>query len=145
MNFAQLLSFQGRQRRLHFWIIALVLWVVSSVVYNFTVGPAYVAMLTGTGSAAALFSGSAIIGWILELAILWPSLANSVKRCHDRNKSGWWLVAYYLACLTIIGALWPLIELGFLDGTPGPNRFGPSPKGIANPAVAPAAPASPAS
>ncbi len=145
MNFSQLLSFQGRQRRLHFWIIALVLAVVNSVIYSFTIGPAYVAMLTGSGSPGAMFGGMAIIGWIVELALLWPSLANSVKRCHDRNKSGWWLIAYYLACFTIIGALWPLIELGFLDGTPGPNRFGPSPKGIAGPAVAPAAPVAPAS
>ncbi len=145
MNFAQLLSFQGRQRRLHFWIIGIVIAVVSSVISNLTIGPAYVAMLTGTGSPGALFSGGAIIGWIVELALLWPSLANSVKRCHDRNKSGWRLIAYYLACFTIIGALWRLIELGILDGTPGPNRFGPSPKGIGGPVVAPAAPVAPAS
>ncbi len=145
MNFAQLLSFQGRQRRLHFWIIALVLGVLNSIIFNLTIGPAYMAMLTGTGSPGAVFSGVGIIGWVVELALLWPSLANSVKRCHDRNKSGWWLIAYYLACFTIIGALWPLIELGFLDGTQGPNRFGPSPKGIGGPVVAPAAPVAPAS
>jgi uncharacterized membrane protein YhaH (DUF805 family) len=42
----------------------------------------------------------------------------------------------WLASLTIVGALWPLIELGFLDGTQGPNKFGPSPKGIGAPAAA---------
>jgi uncharacterized membrane protein YhaH (DUF805 family) len=81
--------------------------------------------------------GAGLIGCLLWLALLWPSLAVSVKRCHDRNKSGLWLILMYLACFTVIGALWPLIELGFLDGTPGPNKFGPSPKGLgAEPAAA---------
>ena len=31
---------------------------------------------------------------------------------------------------TFIGVLWTLIECGFLDGTPGPNKYGPSPKGL---------------
>jgi uncharacterized membrane protein YhaH (DUF805 family) len=61
---------------------------------------------------------------------MWPSLANSVKRLHDRDKAWWWIILMYLACLTFVGILWPLIELGFLDGTPGPNQYGPSPKGL---------------
>jgi uncharacterized membrane protein YhaH (DUF805 family) len=133
MNFSQLFSFEGRQRRLHFWIVAIVLMIINSIVFNVTLGPVYVAMLTGTGSPAAVFGGLGLIGWLVSLILLWPALANSVKRCHDRNKSGWWLLLMWLASFTIIGALWPLIELGFLDGTPGPNRFGASPKGIAGP------------
>jgi len=136
MNFAQFFSFEGRQRRLHFWLVLIGIAIIESIVSAFTYGPAYMAMLTGNGSPAAMFGGVGLIGWIIWLALFWPSLANGVKRCHDRNKSGWWLVLMWLASFTIIGALWPLIELGFLDGTQGPNKFGPSPKGIAAPATA---------
>jgi hypothetical protein len=44
-----------------------------------------------------------------------------IKRFHDRDKSGWWVLIWLIP---IIGAIWLLIELGFLKGTPGPNRFG---------------------
>ena len=44
-----------------------------------------------------------------------------IKRFHDRDKSGWWVL---IGLIPIIGAIWLLIELGFLKGTPGPNRFG---------------------
>lgn len=135
MNFAQLLSFEGRQRRLHFWLVAIVLGVINGVVWNLTFGQAY--MMAITTHTPFAFSGAAMVGMLVNLLLLWPSLANSVKRCHDRDKSGWWLLPMYLACFTIVGVLWPLIELGFMDGTPGPNRFGPSPKGLA---AGPAAP-----
>jgi uncharacterized membrane protein YhaH (DUF805 family) len=58
---------------------------------------------------------------ILVLILLWPSLAIQIKRFHDRDKSGWWVL---LNLIPIIGPIWLFIELGFLPGTPGPNRFG---------------------
>ncbi len=39
-------------------------------------------------------------------------------------------LALALGCLVLIVAIWMLIELGFLDGTQGPNKYGPSPKGL---------------
>jgi uncharacterized membrane protein YhaH (DUF805 family) len=129
MTFAQLFSFEGRQRRLYFWLVTLVIAVINGVVWGLTIGPAYMVAAT-TGAPAGILAGSALLGWLVYLLLLWPSLANSVKRCHDRDKSGWWLLLMWLASITVIGALWPLIELGFIDGTPGPNRFGPSPKGM---------------
>lgn len=90
--------------------------------------------------------------------LFWPSLAVTVKRLHDRNTSGWWagllhllafLVHVHLALgpvpgrnrlATLIGLAptalfillgsWLIIELVFLRGTPGPNRYGPDPKAI---------------
>ena len=50
-----------------------------------------------------------------------PSILIDIKRFHDRDKSGWWML---LLLVPIIGGLWLLIELGFLAGTPGPNRYG---------------------
>jgi hypothetical protein len=83
-----------------------------------------------------------------NLLALFAVLAVATKRLHDRDKSAWWLLLFYLvpailqtiayytgavevrlilglACLFII--IWYLIELGFLRGTTGPNRYGPDP------------------
>ncbi len=54
----------------------------------------------------------------------WINLAVSVQRLHDRDKSGFWLIPMLLIPG---GFIWMIIELGFLPGTPGPNRFGPPP------------------
>jgi hypothetical protein len=47
-----------------------------------------------------------------------------VKRWHDRDKSGWWVL---IGLIPVIGGLWMIIECGFLKGTEGSNRFGPDP------------------
>ena len=58
------------------------------------------------------------------LLVAWPGVAVSVKRWHDRGKSGWWML---INLVPVIGTLWTLVECGLLRGTPGPNRFGPDP------------------
>jgi uncharacterized membrane protein YhaH (DUF805 family) len=58
---------------------------------------------------------------LLALPMLWSTLAITVKRYHDRDKSAWWLL---IALIPIIGPLWMLIELGFLRGSYGPNNYG---------------------
>ena len=136
MDFQNLLSFEGRQRRLHFWIVAIVIGVINSVLYSVAVAPIIMAMVSGHPAPGV--GALSLVCSLLMVALLWPSVANSVKRLHDRDKSGWWLLGMYLAIFTVIGALWPLIELGFLDGTPGPNKYGPSPKGLTGPALTPA-------
>lgn len=57
----------------------------------------------------------------INLALVWPGLAVSVKRWHDRNKSGWWVL---INLVPVLGFVWALVENGFLRGTAGPNRFG---------------------
>ncbi len=92
-------------------------------------------------------------------AFLLTVIVVAVKRLHDRNKSGWWLLllygvplllnagAYsvasnepvYLTVPALIINMWALIELGFLRGSRGPNRFGEDPIGEAElPPVLPA-------
>ena len=76
---------------------------------------------------AALQSVGAIGGIILlviYVLALWIGLAIAVKRWHDRNKSAWWIL---IAFVPVVGALWYLIECGFLKGTTGPNKFGSDP------------------
>jgi uncharacterized membrane protein YhaH (DUF805 family) len=122
------LSFNGRLRRMHFWVGLIILWVVEVIVMAVLIGPAMAPAATGGGGPGPL----ALVGYLLLLVLIWPALALQVKRWHDRDKSGWWVL---IAFIPIIGAFWVLIECGFLDGTPGPNRFGPSPKGVSGPAA----------
>ncbi|WP_166041208.1 DUF805 domain-containing protein [Sphingosinicella sp. YJ22] len=71
-------------------------------------------------------------GWILiGLLCLWwlftliPNLAVTIRRLHDQDKSGWMIL---LAFIPLVGGIILLVFM-LLDGTRGPNRFGPDPKG----------------
>ena len=137
----QMFSFEGRLRRRDFWISSIVLWIAVFAVSSCVLG--LLAVHLGLTSASqpvdapALVTGG-IISVLVLLAIgfiaLWPALAIGMKRCHDRDKSGWWLLVWYaltmIPFLGIFALAWQVIELGFIDGTQGSNRFGPSPKGI---------------
>lgn len=71
-----------------------------------------------------------IFSGIFALLVSYPCIAVSVKRCHDRNRSGLFLLVGLLPVLN----LWVSIELGLLAGTVGPNRFGlPEPRTIWEP------------
>lgn len=61
---------------------------------------------------------------ITLLVLAWIALAVAAKRWHDRNKSAVWVL---FAFVPIIGQIWALVELGFIKGTKGHNRFGPDP------------------
>jgi uncharacterized membrane protein YhaH (DUF805 family) len=60
------------------------------------------------------------------LAVFIPNLAVAVRRLHDQDKSGWWIL---IGFVPLIGGIWLLI-LYFIEGTRGPNRFGPDPKAL---------------
>jgi uncharacterized membrane protein YhaH (DUF805 family) len=61
---------------------------------------------------------------IYALASLYCSIAVGVKRWHDRDKSGWWML---IILVPIIGGIWYLVECGILEGTRGANQYGPDP------------------
>ena len=64
---------------------------------------------------------------LLTTALLvWPCTAVGVKRWHDRDKSGWWVLVWLIP---LIGWLWTLIGNGALRGSVGANRFGADPTG----------------
>ena len=122
-----LFSFQGRTRRLHYWLAAIAVSVVFGVIISVLRPMSGMAQ----GTPNPIFMGLIVILYIADLYI---SVALGAKRCHDRDKSAWWLLLFYF--VPILGWIWGFIELGILDGTPGPNRFGPSPKGLGEPVVA---------
>lgn len=67
---------------------------------------------------------AAIFGVVVAVALMVTSFMLSIKRFHDRDKSGWFV---FIGSIPVLGPLWLLIELGLLRGTEGPNRYGPDP------------------
>lgn len=64
---------------------------------------------------------------LVNLVLLWPAVAISAKRWHDRDRSGWWVL---LALVPVIGWIWMLADNGFRRGTPGANRYGAPPAAV---------------
>ena len=106
-------SFEGRIGRQQMWMGILVMIAISIVL-------AVLDAILGTRTG----NGIGILGGIFSVIAIYPSLALYAKRWHDRGKSGWWTL---IILVPIIGALWLLVELGFLKGTEGPNNYGNDP------------------
>lgn len=100
-------DFEGRARRQEYWTFFLVNLVIAIVL-------GIIGGIIGTGILSNLYA----------LAILLPSIAVGVRRLHDRDMSGWFML---LALIPFVGGI-ILLVLFALEGTPGSNRFGPDPK-----------------
>jgi uncharacterized membrane protein YhaH (DUF805 family) len=106
-------SFEGRIGRQQWWMGIIVFFVVGIIATALD-------MILGTRTEG----GMGIIGIILNIALIYPSIALSAKRWHDRGKSAWWIL---INLIPFIGWIWALVENGFLKGTDGPNQYGPDP------------------
>ena len=107
--------FSGRSRRKEYWYFVLCNVIVSLV-------------LSGLDALLGTFSSSANLGLlsgIYALAIIIPTLAVSVRRLHDIDRTGWWMLIHLVP---VIGSV-VLLVFAVLDSTPGENRFGSNPKG----------------
>ena len=179
-------DFSGRSRRMEFWMWQLFLWVVSMVMLvigMIVIGSAMFAVLgsnpdafsssgdysydstyysdVDSEAAAATIgvAGIVIFGLfgLFGLATFIPNLAVTIRRLHDTDRSGWWILAplapyavglfmgimavaapdlsivaglvMLLAMLAALGLGIMLLVFYCLEGTRGPNRFGPDPKG----------------
>ncbi len=128
-----LFGFQGRLNRAKYWLVLLV-WLA----IWFAVG------------AFVFFSGFSTASLFLSALVLipsvWSGIAVGIKRLHDRDKTGWWLLLFYLAPVlldalarssgglgiafsipSLVISIWAIVELGFLRGTIGGNAYGPDP------------------
>lgn len=116
----QYTDFEGRARRKEYWMFTLV---------NFLIMMALQALLfMGAGmnpesTLGLLLSG--ILG-LYALGVFIPSLAVTVRRLHDTNRSGWWVL---ISFVPIIGAIVLLVFL-VQDSQPGTNQYGENPKGV---------------
>jgi uncharacterized membrane protein YhaH (DUF805 family) len=137
------LSFKGRANRQRYWLTVLLLlgliFVSAVVAKELTAVPLLV-----------------LLGIPVWVALLVAVFANATRRLHDRAKSAWWLLLFYgvptvlnipleltpeaapdeaqafAVLLTAVGlpfSIWGLVEMGFLSGMLGPNRFGDDPLG----------------
>lgn len=111
-------SFQGRVSRAEFWAILLGASALGLVIGLLS---SLLAVLGGVGVA---IGGIAYV--VTFAASIWVGLATQVKRWHDRGKSGWMTL---INLIPIVGAVWVLVELGFLAGPKWANPYGPDPTG----------------
>lgn len=101
-------NFTGRARRQEYWMFSLFHFIAFAVLI---------------GIDMAIF-GTTILSVIYALATLVPGLAVTIRRMHDQDKSGWFLL---LAFIPFIGSIIILVFM-CLEGTRAGNRFGADPK-----------------
>jgi uncharacterized membrane protein YhaH (DUF805 family) len=103
-------DFRGRASRSEYWYFVLA---------NFLLGVAVGLVCAIVAGKSAVFVG---VG-LMVLVIFLPSLAAQVRRLHDTNSSGWWVL---LGCIPYVGGL-IMVVWYCIKGTAGENRFGPDP------------------
>jgi uncharacterized membrane protein YhaH (DUF805 family) len=124
------LSFEGRISRKPFWlsllaliIIEWILIIVLSLVFGMSMmGGMDPGMDPEAVTSAAMTA--MIPMWILLFLFFYPALAIYTKRWHDHGTDGVWS---FIMFIPIIGAIWLIVECGFLRGTEGPNLYGDDP------------------
>jgi uncharacterized membrane protein YhaH (DUF805 family) len=131
-------DFSGRSSRMEYWMFSLLLAIIAFVlVLIFALTAGFKGMLSSDGSdPSAMFSGSIVIFSILSLifvaAIIVPSIAVTVRRWHDMDKSGWMMLLFIvLGMIPVVGILASIANIVFmcLPGTSGPNKYGEDPVG----------------
>lgn len=139
----------GRIKRARFWGLTAAAFLLALV---FDTLPIYAAASLSGRTYDQLELSPALKPFHLLITALaaWSLAAIGTKRLHDRNHSGWWMVVFSpflgVVLVTLLGpnptmesildvlllptlllAAWVILQLGFLKGTAGPNRFGPDP------------------
>ena len=101
--FSNYINFEGRSNRGEYWWAFLAIILISFVL----------GIIDG-------MLGIMVLGAIFSLATLIPGIAIGVRRLHDIDKSGWWLL---IGLVPVVGFI-VLIYFFIQKPTPGPNRFG---------------------
>jgi uncharacterized membrane protein YhaH (DUF805 family) len=117
--------FDGRARRMEYWYFALFNILVEMGLALLALG---FGMLFGHSDVNVMVSFMMVPICLYSLAVLIPSLAVTVRRLHDTGRSGWW---YFIAFVPFFGGI-ILFVFTLLEGDPGPNMYGSSPKGDAS-------------
>ena len=134
MDFFQLLfGFSGRINRAKYWLAAFIYLVVMLIAVGLALAGGMVMMLF------------LVVAVIIYVPVIISGVAVGIKRLHDRDKSGWWLLVFYVLPGVLSGlanqvglqvilslasfalSIWGFVELGCLRGTAGPNQYGPDP------------------
>ena len=107
--------FSGRARRKEYWLFMLLYFIAMVVAGLFDD--------LVVGERVAFDSTMGVFSWIVFLGLLIPSIAVSVRRLHDKNLRGWWLLLFLIPLIGTIA----LFILYCMRGTDGENRFGADP------------------
>ncbi len=103
-------GFSGRARRTEYWMFFLISAIVSIVL----------------GAVEGVLGSPGVLSTLYSLAVLVPGLAVAVRRLHDTNRSGWWLL---IGLIPIIGVI-VLLVFTVQDSLMSENQYGPNPKGL---------------
>jgi uncharacterized membrane protein YhaH (DUF805 family) len=143
-------AFRGRIGRRQYWMFTLLClagWIVGAAVSIAIAAINYDAAngdtITGVTIAGFVLMGIAMT--VFVVAVVTGLASIGVRRLHDRGKTGYWLLLYYLLpsmvskyagldgaglvfLLLTLGILtWAIVDLGILPGEAGSNIFGPNP------------------
>jgi len=106
-------DFSGRASRREYWWFVLFSTLASLIL-------AVVDSALGTFNDQA---GMGMLGGLYALLVLLPTIGVQVRRLHDVDRSGWWLLLYLVPLLGMI----VILVFACMKGTPGSNRFGLNP------------------
>lgn len=100
--------FDGRAHRTEYWMFVLFNVIITIVL----------------GLIDRLLGISGVLSGIYGLAVLVPGIAVSIRRLHDTNRSGWWLL------ISLVPAIGTIVLIVFMvqDSQPETNQYGPNPK-----------------
>jgi uncharacterized membrane protein YhaH (DUF805 family) len=110
-------DFSGRARRKEYWMFVLISFLIS-------IAASILDEVLDTKYGSVVQYG--LFSLAYSLAVFIPSLAVAVRRLHDIDKSGWYLL---VVLIPLVGIVWLLILL-IREGDRGTNKYGDDPKGI---------------
>jgi uncharacterized membrane protein YhaH (DUF805 family) len=116
----QYTDFEGRARRKEYWMFTLVNFLITMALQALTF------MVAGMNPESTLGLFLSGILALYGLGILIPSLAVTVRRLHDTNRSGWWILINFIPVIGFIVMLVFLVQ----DSQNGTNQYGENPKGV---------------
>jgi uncharacterized membrane protein YhaH (DUF805 family) len=160
-----LFSFKGRINRAKLWLALLVIicWMIFLGVLVVIVGSIFGGAKSFSFKVDDIFlildpatyhslSKADLLPFLAKLIgtplFVWVYFATSIKRLHDRDKSGWWMVPFFVApglyeqfadrlgdssllmlpgLVALVFSLWGFVEMYCLKGSRKTNRFGPNP------------------
>lgn len=111
-------NFNGRARRKEYWMFTLFYMLLYLPVYAITMFATSQGMLT-----LALIAN--LLMMVIAFGLLLPALAVQVRRLHDINKSGWWILLGFVPL-----ANFALLYFTLKEGDKGENLYGPDPKSL---------------
>lgn len=122
-------AFEGRARRKEYWM-----WLLWWAIFVNVILASIVYLILFTKCPAELRDAALWLWWLaagIVMGLL--TMPVCVRRLHDRNLSGWWLLLFHVGMLipvlNVFAAIAYFVVVGCLDGTVGPNDYGDDPKG----------------